>query len=539
MKRQFILIPVMALMAACQREVPQGPDREVEIRITTGTTLAGAQTRAPGSTTEDAIKNVAVLIFDNSLTPEEHDDATFKRGSYAWAKNAASGLWSAIIEIGDKMDIYFAINAKGAVDAALADAVAGTTTFGDIKDKLTLTAVDVTGVGLPMWGYRHNASISSGARNSFGTVKVLRAVAAAEIAVSAPGFEFLHGSVEYASTKGLLPYSRGNIQFDATELSPDAPQKDYKLIAPEVPTGTATTRSVTATSISNDGKIVDQLFFFENDKDDTKPEKEYTKVVVGGKYDPTPADLTDNAGLQVTYYPLAFRLRTETELVNERAPIVRNTKFVFSVSRVNGPGLPSVEDAKDAEDQNIDYEVIQWDEWNQGDIVTWGSYWLSVGKSRNENAKGTAGEMKNAYLYRNKGSDDEIAFSTNITDFGKYKLGIGTLNGSNVYVDDAKDEAYVFTNDAKMAAALRTGESVAWQIANDYYEVYFIKGKSTGSNANEGRIVVYAMQDYAERNASRLMVISGEIKYAIRVTQGNSAPEDWVDGGDQPWFGGR
>lgn len=541
------------MMAACQKEMPRGKDREVEIRITTGTTLAGAKTRAPGTEAEENINKVAVLVFDNSntATPDNHDDALFVRSTYAWKKS--SGLYSAILEVGDDLDIYFAINAEDVVADGLASsgpnggaAVPGVTTYGEIKEKLIMSGNSPSNVGvngLPMWGYRHNEQIQANQSNSFGVVKVLRAVAAADVTVTASNFSFVNLSARNVSSQGYLAYNtEEDVDIDfATGDDPNAPQQDYKLLKPYVPGGTTTVANLSVNDPSSTvvGGVTHQkmgtLYFYENDKDDTAAteSKKYTKIVIGGKYDPLPDDPSNDAGLATTYYPLAFRDRNENQQnTNDRAQLIRNTKFIFTVSNVNGPGFDTPEEAENSEDQNIDYDVIQWDEWDDGDIMTWGSYWLSVAKSRNEDAKGTEGEMKYASLYRNKSSDDLITFNTN-TD----------VNGWTFDLTD-KNESHTYLYEEEVRKGLRAGETLlaAPRIANAFYEVYVIKGTTTGTGKDAktpGRFVFVALQDYAERVPSVLTVTSGGIVYDINVRQTNTSPQDWAAGGEHDWNAGE
>ncbi len=540
MKKIFFLIPVLVLTAACQREVQIGDKRNVEIRISTGNTLAGA-TRADEDGADEVINDVTILVFDGSVGTEP-EDATFKYHRYAWKKT--DNLYNTILLLGEDLDLYFAINVRDVIDQAIADGdFEEGDTFADVKEVLTLVdEIDLEDKGLPMWGYRHGVSISASATNNFGTIKVLRAVAAAEITVAANNFDLSWGSVEYAANHGNLAYSFDNIKFADTETDQSRPTQDYKLLAPEVPASLTTIGRVlagtvvdkvveTAPGVTEDQQIIaDQLYFYENDYDSDKDEEDvvganYTKVVIGGVWDPTPGDLTDNADLKTTYYPMAFRSRTETEGSNPRAPIIRNTKFIFKITKVNGNGYDSVDKAKEGEDLNIEYDVIAWDEWEDLDIVSYAGMWISVGMSRNEKIK-SGGEMKTASLYRNASSTDEIAFTTNIA-FEDYKLKL-----------DGEIEEHTFQYEAAAAGQLKTGEAVVGKIANAYYEIYLVEGATEGSGRavkTEGRLIFFAREAYASRTASRLTIGTDMIEYYINVRQMNSSLQDWLDGGGQPW----
>jgi hypothetical protein len=509
----LLIIPALTFMAACQKEVPVGDERTVEIKISTGTTI-GAATRADDMD-DDTIGTVDILIFNSKdLEPEA---ATFEYTRYAWKKSGSSDLYNAILKTGGDLDIYFAINARKAIEEA---ALTVGETFASVKSKLKLTgAIDRAADGLPMWGYRHGVTLSESANNNFGTIKVLRAVSTAEIYITATNFSLLSGSVEYTSSQGSLAYSVGNIEF-STGDTPTAPSLDYQLKSPEVPAGTTTDGSIGYTLIPTDTKnqIADKFYFYENDKDETTATaaKRYTKMVIAGKWNNnTPEDATDDV---VSYYPLAFRDKEATAGSNPRVSIIRNTKFVFRITNVNGKGYPSLEDAKQGEDLNMEYDVIEWNEWEEGDIVMVEGMWISVGKSRNEEAR-SGGQMKTASLWRNVTSTDQIDFTTNI-DFTELEL----LLDDGVVDEDLTDETLVVNG------------TITGKIANDYYEVYLVKGRSEtvdGEVKTHGSLVFVAKQLYADRTPSVLTINSDLIKYSINIVQRNSSPQDWIDGGDQ------
>ncbi len=538
MKKILLFISVFALMASCQREIPMGDERTVEIRIMTGTGFRGS-TRADEKL-DEAIKTVDILVFDNSETPDNHDDAKFLYKQYAWKKS--DGLYNAILKADTDLDVYFAINSKDLIDETT---FTENQLFSSVKTNLKITtAVDLEDKGLPMWGYRHDVTISASATNNFGVIKVLRAVAAAEVTITATNFEFTGATVEYAADQGNLAYAVSNIKF-ATDDDEAAPAKDYKLLAPEVPTGTKTLSRVVADDVVNkvivdeetedvtetQQIVADQLFFYENDYEEGKADaigSTYTKVIVAGKYDPTPNDETDNADLKETYYPLAFRDRNATSGTNQRVPVIRNTKFIFTIVNVNGDGYKTPEEAMTGEDNNMLYDVIPWDKWTDEGIVTLGSMWLSVAKSRNEDARAN-GLSKTAALYRNATSTDEITFSTN-DDLENYTI---TLDGE---IEDAEFQH---------TPELETGEEILLQVASEFYEVYLVKVSETTTGdetVTYGKLVFVALENYVDRDsstrdtASLLNISSGKLEYDINVVQRNASPEDWIDGGDQGWI---
>lgn len=530
MKKLFILISALSTLAACQREVPQGDLAPVQIRIATGSSLGGAKTRADAF--EDyAITRVDVLVFDNSdpATLDNHLDAELVEVRYAYKKSGTNDLYSATLKAGEGLDVYFAINAEDIItDANLAIGA----TWGTVQESLILTNADIDrpNKGLPMWGYRYGETINQNAAgNNFGTVYISRAVATADVEITATNFTLLEGSVQYITDKGYLGYLVDAANFrvgdGVTEvLNVDKPQLHYWLTSPQIPatatTGTSPNDYFVAYELATDGtdnnSIKKQLYFFENDGPDSETTptngRKYSKVVLKGMWDQgTPEDTSDDI---VSYYPLAFRDRDENaQIINERVDIIRNRQFKFSISNVNGNGYPTLEEAKQGGDLNMKYEVIPWDEWDDSNLVVGSdSRWVSISPSRNKT------EIKRASLYRNATSTDEIGFTTNY-DPNEFELALSE-SGVVVALDPATDPAGTIA-----------------KVANDFYEIALILESETtvdGETEYKGRFIFTALEDYAPTNPeSTLTVSNAYVEFLLKVDQENSSPEDWVDGGDK------
>ena len=530
MKKFFILISALSVFAACQKEVSRDGTSPVQIRIVTGSTVNGAKTRA-NNYAEDAVVKVDVLVFKQSTTGDPHLDAELVESKYAFKKSSGDNIYNATLKSGTDLDLYFAINAQQIIENA--DLEIGDK-WRDVQKRLIMSPADMINrpeYGLPMWGYRYGETINqNGSGNNFGTVYLSRAVASADVDITATNFTLLEGSVEYVTNKGYLAYlvANGNFRVDddeEEELDLDKPQMPYWLIKPQIPTdavtGTGTgnyrvayTLNTDSSSTSYDGnKIVSRLYFFENDGPAIEPApangRDYTKVILKGIWD-DPDVVNDT---KVTYYPLAFRDRDEnSQMINERVAIIRNRKFQFSISKVNGHGYDNIEDAKKGTDLNMKYEVIPWDIWDDTNIVVGSdSRWISFSPSRNKT------EVKQASLYRNKTSTDEISFTTNY---------------------DPEDFAMALSDDGE-SVALTAAEEAAGIIAkvrNEFYEITLV---SLGTNADGdaiGKFIFTAREDYSSDNVeSTLTITNGYVKFLLKVDQENSSREDWTDGGKQPW----
>ncbi len=550
MKKIFLLISTVALLAACQKETPINGDTTVEIRLSTGSNISGgARTRAT-EVGENDIETVDVLVFKRDQDdPTDPAKALFQYSRYAWHKE--SSTYSVVLKEGRNVDLYFVINARETLMAAERDnkLVENTTTWADIQEALVLSGeITRKTTGLPMWGHRYGENISTNsASNRFGTVKVLRAVATANVDFTgADNFILQQASIEFASNQGNLVFTvdEDNITYDnaITNFDINKPQHDYQLIEPEVPAGTTTIGQVLYTlptlhSIDpvvhpkDDGttsnKVEGELYFYENDADGENG-KNYTKVVVKGKWDQnTPEDPSDDI---VSYYPLAFR---ETTVYNNpenpndplngtnlRAAIIRNHKYQFQITNVNGNGYESPEDAKNGADMNMTYRVIEWAQYDDRDIIMMEGMWVSFSDSRNE------GLSRTATLYRNASSTDEIEITTNIS-LDKYKMTFPLPDG--VVITPESEGATQTEWDA---------QGIVAKIANDLFKVTLVRNgtptvNSSGETVYYGKYIFEAKAPYAPSNTSQVKVVSDMIKFNIDILQRDATPDDWTDGYDK------
>ncbi len=537
MKKFFILIAAIAMFAACQREVSRNGTSEVQIRISTGSSLGGAKTRA-NNYADNAVVRVDVLVFDNTATPTDHLDAELVEIKYAFKKSGSGDIYSTTLKAGANLDLYFAINAQQIIEDA--DLEIGDK-WSAVQEALVMSPANMINrpeYGLPMWGYRYGETINeNSASNNFGTVYMTRAVASADVTISANNFTLLEGSAEYVTGKGYLAFLVADGNFRPKEgatqqqieefedFNIDKPQMHYWLAAPQIPEGATTATGAVDNRVVytldkdeesegyDDNNLHNRLYFFENDGPDspTAPTngRKYTKIVLKGIWDDP--DVAND--VKESYYPLAFRDKDENgQSINERVEIIRNRKFTFSISNVNGHGYPSLEEAKQGTDLNIKYDVIVWDEWDDTNIVVGSdSRWISFSPSRNKT------EVKQASLYRNKTSTDEISFTTNY-DPEEFVLSLSEL-GTVVELTEEEEEAGVLA-----------------KVRNRFYEIILV---STGTNADgeaEGKFVFTAREDYSAENVESTLTVSNPyVKFLLKVDQENSSLEDWTKGDDQPW----
>jgi len=418
-----------------------------------------------GETSESAINTVDVLVFGG--TPK-----TFMYSRYAWQKSGS--LYSATLKIGTDQDLYFAINARNVIENAnLTEGMSLNEAFAllvmENPESFNLTG---TNNGLPMWGCALGQTIndapSNSSVNNLGIIKLLRSVAAVEVSVTDDTFNLLEGSIAYGANKGLLAFSTANI-------TPNF-QSDFRTINPEIPAGMTTTKTWhRIPSGSNELKHV--FYLYENDN-----QSAHTKVILKGEW----------GGASPTFYPLSLR-NPETD---DKLPIKRNTKFIIIVTKVNGDGYATWEEARDAEAVNINYDVIIWDDLSDESIMIDGSQFIRLQRSANDKSVD-----RTAILYRTAGSADSIAFSTNIP-LNKFEMQLNNGGG----FPDINDKTLI--ENTRFRAEIKT-------VNGDNFFKFT------------------ALQNYSMlNNPSILTVTTGRITFEITIIQKDADPNDWIGGGE-------
>lgn len=461
MKYIYLLFLPVLMLIACKKDqsVVVLKDGEAEVEMKFPDLM---QTRAPIAS-EDAIYTVDLLVFDASDASNE-GEAEYLYSRYAWLKSGST--YRAVLKEGEKLNVYFAINARSLIDAMNSDMASGTTyTYADVKEMLVMSTspdqISLTN-GLPMWGMALNRTITDAATNNLGTIKLLRSVASTDITITASDFTLAKGHIVYGADKGYFPYSSTNVSTDFQTLLPEAP-------------GTITTIKEWNSTPTVANQINNVFYMYENDADGTGTKKQ-TKVILEGVWTGT------GGSGRTTFYPLAFR----DPVSNAKHKVKRNFKYVIVITSVNGDGFGTLDEAKDAEDVNMDYEIIEWNQNNDGDIHIDGTKYFSI-------------SSKSAVLSSQTGAVSELVFKTN------YALGdiLMKYNESDTGVADVIDTHNRF----KVEVLTKT-------VDGNTYTCFQITAKQG-----------YGTSD----NPATLIVTVGRIKFVIDMKQ---VQNKWELGGD-------
>lgn len=348
MKRILPLIYVLLVLTACShsREEEGGGgsairntvDVIMKIYITSPTSSTRAYV-----TEESKVNSVALLVFErNNSLPNDAESATFLYSRTAWQQSGTT--YRTTLPTGSNLDIYYAINA----DASLIASVNEGETFAEAYPKLVLTNPEaLVKDNLPMWGILQGVTLSeSDEVINLGTISLLRSVASTDIVIKDTSFNFEEGTIVYATNQGYLAHRFSDVSSATGQIT-----------GPLVPSGTTYTTSWTesATTNADSYQSIENVFYFFDNDATASTSQNYTKLIIKGSYD----------GGTATYYPLAFRNNNQ-----EKIQAARNRKFTITVNNVHSDGYETIEEAMEADDVAVDYEVLEWDDYSNEIEVT-------------------------------------------------------------------------------------------------------------------------------------------------------------------------
>jgi hypothetical protein len=474
MKNKFLLfttIVAAAFLASCSsdNDIPglKADECEVDLQLATTYRTNGA-TRAVA---DEEVKTLDILVFDGDGVAL--DSAKFQYSRVAWLRSDGK-TYQATIKKADGLDLYFAVNVHSLVTSgSLTEGM----TWSAAKKLLTLTnpsALDSTYVatsGLPMWGEVNNVDINTDATyQNLGTIKLVRSVASVDITVTKTNFRLDEGYIANGVAKGYLPYDAANMSA----------ANSYLFSKADMPTPVTYAADWKYTVDVGDSAIVDQFYMYENDSTLN------TKVILKGEY------LGADGKHAATYYPLAFKDPADA---TKKRIVTRNTKFNIIITKVNGDGYTTIEEAKNGEEVNMEYDVVDWDVSNPGDTWIDGPKYFNIDQ-----------QWKDVRTERYAGHNIELAFRTNY-DVSKIKL--------------------------KLKA---TDAGVADTLATARFQLVKLTRTDATTGAKTYAFKITNLKDYdpaATDNPQEFIVdVDGKLSLTIQVTQESEGDLDWDDGYD-------
>lgn len=347
-----------------------------------------SKARALDFASENTIDNIYVLVFDasNNLVGirQAENIASNPNSSYtpgtpysatatfsAWLPISKGGSTSKLVVLGNSAAILR--NTVGVNDSA--SPYIGQpypTVVATIRASIA-GAMYTSGGRIPMWGETSQVSIMPGGSNSH-TVNMGRAVARIDVGVGQPSWNAATKSYSWNGNN-----SQGAaIPFRLTSVCVVRPNNQYTVIpalsnqgasgvatAPTIPVNTSAfsvndSKSGFTFSATN-GAVTGAIYVPEADiilggtgRSGDAQHLNRMALVVGGSYN----------GGATTYYRLDFA-PSGGNLIN----VLRNHLYQFNISGVGSPGFSTIDDAYNSTAENMNVNVLQWDQSTMGNIV--------------------------------------------------------------------------------------------------------------------------------------------------------------------------
>jgi hypothetical protein len=469
-------------LAACERKdifvrsaSPQ--DSEVEIAVST---TAATRTPSPvvGTTEENAIEELDVLIFD------DQDNYLFRRRAYKVPVSYGyTNVYRATMPEGTDYNLQIFANCKTLLDAedptlgvvgGLLEAGTAWTTIREGLVDLPARLVPPT-IGfalLPMWGTAAAVDIQRDEITQVA-IEMLRSVASVDIDASP---QVVKDVFELVDARFYYAPDCGNVAYTGIPVSPLYNEVPY------VPAAMKTTLAPYAVGADAENKIFSKLYLYENSYNTRdNAEKQRTRIIIGGKFD----------GGATTYYPVDFiKHETQPEPHDVYRLINRNWKYLFNIVEVTGPGYEDPGTASQNFPVNMGVSVIEWNQVHEI-IYIEGPYFISLAR-------------REAELFREAGSTDNIAITSNIPEEDLVLNFTTAANGTQVNIDPG--------------------------IENDWFRVEKIVNSSDELVAFR----ITALQDYNSAHALDVVRVTyGRIEFELSIEQINQSQNGWDDGGGE------
>lgn len=375
-----ILLSFMtAAQYACSRDDlrpddgPLGGETEVTFDITTPG--GGDVSRALGSTEQDHIEEIAVMVFETGAA-----------GKYlytAYAKNITDmgstnkKRFSVKLRTGT-FDLMVLANGQRYTNQCYPTGISANESRVNVIKGLTVTHAtqwdtDVSGTGfyIPMWGIAENVLINAStdlSEASGNAIRMLRMLSKVDVNVGAAAqtdFKLESVRVYNYNTKGqMIP--------DIASWNSSTGQVN----AISVPTGARPTPTTPATALVydvlnaniTDVQCKDEIYIFEAEQGvpqgTTTPGESYFNnpcLVVGGRYKGA-----------LGYYRIDFK-GSGTYM-----PIKRNNSYNVVIQSVSGPGFTDPNDALNSVSADIEASVVGWKDGEMGVVMMDGLNYMSL-----------------------------------------------------------------------------------------------------------------------------------------------------------------
>lgn len=510
-----------------------------------------APTGTPAADKENLIETLDVLVCRPGAGATATGSSFYVYATCKGTPTENGKTFQVIMPVGENFTVHVFVNCREELQAKDFYNSKGLEMNAALQ-KFTLSANpnDAEAATLPMYGYTTGLTVNKDVANHTVTIPVLRSVAAVQVMTNAvdngtddnpvltPGdiidpadplnkkklFDLRELYVYFFPDNGQAGPNNGTYQALASGAKDETRSvKDVSLPAPFT---VSDTRADVESYPSNPrpywcgstaGETVRQLgnlYIYENrpwspdgfDQPDAaaKPDPVLTattRLVVGGVYADDQMDDPEHPGVKipkVTYYRVDFATPGTPTLTS----VLRNHKYTFNIKTVSGSGYDTPDAAATGVPINIEVQLIDW----VNPI-------LNIDFDRQNRFYS---ETKNIVLNRNPGATRTISVESDI-DVDSWSMHFGsTANGVTdpVTVDAATGkvtptQASVLKNARYQVEKAADGKSLTFTVLKAYNAL------ATGESRNE-----------------TLILKAKELQITYTLTQADSSPDDWGNGGD-------
>ncbi|MDR0976969.1 MAG: BACON domain-containing protein, partial [Prevotellaceae bacterium] len=492
--RHIALTFIAALLAACVNEPTDNflpppdtapaaaPEAELLFRIAIPKNKEQAGTRAMTDADERTVTQLDVLAF-----AEDDDDvfrfAYYTAGGEATISNAGESRQTFKVKAGVmsvRQQFVIIANARDAVDAVVASMT------GKSRDEaLALLQINLssgrfpavsnkieTYMPIPMWGESSpvvidNSSDEVVVSTGEDPIKLLRMTARIDVLIDETAEAQPNEVFQMTRVMVYNYHTDGHIVPGSAHLN----RETMIATTATLPTAATPTRGPITFTASSPTACTQEIYILEADNS-TAADK--TCLVVGGRYEGDAAD---------SYYRIDF-VQTDDEGAPAYADVLRNHRYQFKITEVQGPGYATADEAFDHAPMNMKVEWYTWDQGAAEHIAFDKDTYLSVSRT-------------------------DYLFNANESYSG---MGAGDKNVVEVYSNHADGWHIKSIEDA-------AGDDATWLTL---YEPTTPPALIANNAAQQGKKKLYFHFDDNATGADRTAVITfaaGRLENQVRVTQ--------------------
>lgn len=361
--KKLLTILMLALAACVSERQLEGPAAGQESEITMQAVVPAAaevQTRAVGSTKENWIDHINVLVFK---TTGELVYNGVGRGIVRSGTNMKTVTFKAVLPIGTQYDYVVLANSVSLLNSLKL----GTTTKAQVQALVQGFTTDNTEgtnkwdptAAIPMWGeQRHTLNTTS--TPSFTLMRMLARVNV-EYTSATPNFKLEKVRYYNYNTKGMLIPSSHTVT--APTLPADPGKQLYQSVEYSSADGTTCKEQIYAFEAAHCG-----TYAAGGDTWAANP-----CLVVGGSFD---ANGDKQFTEKTTWYRIDFIRKTDSAWLS----LLRNFSYGVVITSVNGAGYDDPDIALKSAPINITAGVIDWDDGDVDEVIFDGTAYLAVNK---------------------------------------------------------------------------------------------------------------------------------------------------------------